>query len=327
MLLLVVSVWAFTAGAVKIPLADFIGILTGKSSSNLSLIFWDIRVPRVLLGILIGASLAVAGALMQGLFRNPLADPGLLGVSSGAALGAVFVIVLGVLIFPAHNWLNDLRLLPFAAFGGAFVISVLIALIANRGGVTSVPVLLLAGVAINALVGSVIGFATFYSTDQQLRTLSFWTLGSLGGASWKLVVISAAFSLPLLATAPLIANALNALALGESNAGLLGFQPERIKKIIICLVAIGVGSAVALTGTIGFVGLVVPHMIRLILGPEHRGLLVGSAILGAILLVAADTVARVIVAPAELPIGIVTSVIGAPFLLWLLWRQRRSLWT
>jgi iron complex transport system permease protein len=324
--LLAVSGWAFTAGAVKIPWREFPDLLSGRSAEQLSVIFWDIRVPRVLLGILIGATLSVAGALMQGLFRNPLADPGLLGVSSGAALGAVFIIVLGGLIFPAQNFCNDLRFLPLAAFFGALGISLLIALIARNGGITSVPILLLAGVAINALVGSAIGFATFYSTDQQLRTLSFWTLGSLGGASWQLVGISAVFCLPMLALSPLMANALNAFALGEANAGLLGFHPEKMKKIIILLVSIGVGCAVALTGTIGFVGLVVPHLVRLISGPEHRGLLIGSGILGAILLVLADTLARTFVAPAELPIGIVTSVLGAPFFLWLLWRQRRSLW-
>ncbi len=326
--LLLVCLASLGIGALKIPLADLFRILTGDSAdAQYTSVFWHLRLPRVLLGCLVGGALAVAGALVQGLFRNPLADPALIGASSGGALGAVFVIVIGGHLFPDVALLSDLRLLPFAAFAGALIVTLLVQRLADSGGYTAVATLLLVGVAINALAQALIGLATYLATDAQLRTLSFWTLGSLGAADWQTVRLSAPFCLILILAAPVWARALNAMALGEAEAGHLGFSVERIKTLIVIVTAAGVGASVAFTGIILFVGLVVPHLIRLSIGPDHRRLLPASALLGALVLVAADTVARTIVAPAEMPIGILTAGLGTPFFLYMLLRQRRrALW-
>lgn len=325
---------ALCLGAVRIPLAETFHILSAKftghvsSDSRFEAVLWQLRAPRVLLGLLVGAALSVAGALMQGLFRNPLADPGLIGVSSGAALGAVTVIILGATFFPAWHFLTDMRFLPVAAFIGAVAVTFFIQRLADTGGYTAVATLLLAGVAINSLVGAVIGLSTFLATDAQLRTLSFWTLGSLGAANWSTVALAAPFCIGMVLLAPLFAGLLNALALGEAEAAHLGYSVERSKRFLIFLTAAGVATCVAFTGMIGFIGLVVPHLVRLWIGPDHRWLLPGSALLGAVLLLAADTVARIIVAPAELPIGILTAAFGGPFFLYMLLRQRhRALWS
>ncbi len=288
-------------------------------------VVWHLRVPRILLAICVGASLSVAGALMQGLFRNPLADPGLVGVSSGAALGAVAIIVLGGTFFPGLPVLSDLRLLPFAAFLGALGVAFLIHALALTSGYTAVATLLLAGIAVNALVGAVIGFATFVADDAQLRSVAFWSLGSLGGASWESLAMAAPFCLGLVIVAPLFAHALNALSLGEAEAGHLGFSVEWTKRLAIAATAAGIGGAVAFTGIIGFVGLVVPHLVRLWIGPDHTRLIPLSALLGALVLLIADTAARTVAAPAELPIGILTAAFGAPFFLMLLLHKRGGL--
>lgn len=285
------------------------------------LVVLNIRLPRVLLGLLVGAALAVSGALMQGLFRNPLADPGLVGVSAGAGLAAAATIVLG------DRFLSDLigRLpfaaLPFGAFLGGLASTLALYLIATRGGRTSVATMLLAGVALGALSGAMTGFLTFLSDDRQLRDLTFWSLGSLGGASWTKLTAVAPIVLVLLAAMPFLARGLNGLMLGEAEAYHLGIPIQRIKAFAILLVALAVGASVASAGMIGFVGIVVPHLIRLALGPDHRLLLPLSALGGAMLLVSADIVARLVVLPAELPIGIVTAAIGAPYFLWLLLRR------
>ena len=281
-----------------------------------------IRLPRAVLGLLVGAGLAVAGAALQGLFRNPLADPGLIGVSNGAALAAAATIVLGgagVLGLPA--WLVP-HLLPVSAFLGGVAATWLVYLIASREGSTDVAVMLLAGVALNAIVGAAIGLLIFLSDDQELRDLNFWLLGSLGGATWDRLAVAA----PLILAPALLLIAqgrqLNALLLGEVEAGHLGVAVERTKRTIVLLAAMAVGASVALTGVIGFVGLVVPHLIRLLIGPDHRVLLPASILLGAALLLMADVLARTVALPAELPIGILTSTVGGPFFLWLLLRQR-----
>jgi len=328
-LLVATGVVSLCVGAVNIPLAEVAAALTGRANEvRYEGVLWSLRIPRVLLGFLVGSALSVAGALMQGLFRNPLADPALIGASSGGALGAVFIIVLGSTFFPGIALLSDLRMLPFAAFAGALLVTWLVQRLATSGGYTAVGTLLLVGVAINALTGAMIGLATYLATDAQLRTLSFWTLGSLGAADWQVVAWTAPFCLTLILLAPLWASALNALALGEAEAGHLGFSVEKTKVALIVLTAAGVGASVAFTGIILFVGLVVPHLVRSMIGPDHRGLLPGAAILGAIILVASDTVARTIVAPAELPIGILTAGFGAPFFLFMLLRQRKkALWS
>lgn len=327
-LLLLVGIGSLCVGALEIPLTEVLAVFFGQSGeARYESVLWNLRFPRVLLGMLVGGALAVAGALMQGLFRNPLADPALIGASSGGALGAVFIIVIGASLFPGVPLFSDLRVLPFAAFAGALAVTWLVQRMAASGGYTAVATLLLVGVAVNALTSAVIGLATYLATDAQLRTLSFWTLGSLGAADWQIVGLAAPFCLGLIVLAPFWAGALNALALGEAEAGHLGFRVEKIKVILITLTAAGVGASVAFTGIILFVGLVVPHLVRSLIGPDHRRLIPCSGLMGALILVGSDTLARTVVAPAELPIGILTAGFGSPFFLYMLLRQRRkALW-
>ncbi|MYF93178.1 MAG: iron ABC transporter permease [Gemmatimonadetes bacterium] len=283
----------------------------------------SIRLPRILLGILIGGGLAVAGAAMQGLFRNPLADPGLIGVSSGAAVAAVATIVLGATVLDFATQALGPFALSIAAFGGGAATTLLVYRLSLVHGTVSVSTMLLAGIAINAVAGAITGVFTFVADDAQLRSLTFWSMGSLGGATWPAVAAAAPFT--GLATLAVLryARPLNALLLGEAEAGHLGCNVERLKRSVVLLVALSVGAAVAVAGIIGFVGLVVPHLLRLTLGPDHRFLLPGAALLGASLLLGADLIARTLVAPAELPIGIVTAIIGGPFFMYLLQRGRR----
>lgn len=324
-LLVAACLAALCIGALRIPLGDMLGVLTGRDpGSRYASVLWNLRIPRVLLACLVGGSLSVAGALMQGMFRNPLADPALIGASSGGALGAVFVIVISSKVFPDLPFLSDIRLLPFAAFGSALLVTWLVQRIASAGGYTAIATLLLVGVAVNALVQAIIGLATYLATDAQLRSLSFWTLGSLGAADWQVTALAAPFCLALIVLAPIWGKALNAMALGEAEAGHLGFDVEKIKTALIVLTAAGVGASVAFTGIILFVGLVVPHLMRSMIGPDHRWLIPGSGVLGAAILVISDTTSRTIVAPAELPIGILTAAFGAPFFLFMLLRQRRK---
>lgn len=285
-------------------------------------VIYDIRMPRVLMGTLVGAALAVSGAVMQGLFRNPLADPGLVGVSAGSSLGAVSVIVLGgSLLTPLTTSLGALSL-PAVAFFGGLVTTLLLYRIATRQGRTSVATMLLAGLALTALAMALTGILIFMADDRQLRDLTFWQLGSLAGATWEKNASVGPIIILALATAPFLAHGLNALALGEATAGHLGIPLQRLKYTAIVSVSAAVGASVAVSGGIGFVGIVVPHLLRLAIGPDNRYLLPASALLGAILLLLADAVSRTIVAPAELPIGIVTALGGAPFFLWILLRNR-----
>ncbi|MFN3938611.1 MAG: FecCD family ABC transporter permease [Gemmobacter sp.] len=286
------------------------------------LILWEIRLPRVLTGVLVGAALAVGGAVMQGLFRNPLADPGLVGVGAGAGLGAVTAIVLGGLAPPWLAGMLGWHMVPVAAFLGGWVSTLVLYRVATRAGRTSVATMLLAGIALGALAGAAAGVLVYLADDRQLRDLTFWGLGSLSAASWpKLTAAGPVIALALLA-APYLARGLNGFALGESAAHHIGLPVQRIKSASILTVAGATGAAVAVAGGIGFVGIVVPHLLRLATGPDHRYLLVNAGLLGAALLLMADVVARSIVAPAELPIGIVTAVIGAPVFLWILLRRR-----
>ncbi|MGY6248096.1 FecCD family ABC transporter permease [Bosea thiooxidans] len=326
---LLVAIVAVGQGAISIPASRVADILVAKLTGNDTLldgrdvlVVLNIRLPRVLLGLLVGAGLAVSGALMQGLFRNPLADPGLVGVSSGAGLAAAATIVLGDRFLTGTMMMKlPFAALPAGAFCGGLASTLALYLIATRGGRTSVATMLLAGVALGALAGALTGLLAFMSDDRQLRDLTFWSLGSLGGASWTKLSVVAPIILPLLLLMPLLARGLNGLMLGEAEAYHLGIPVQRIKALTILLVALAVGASVATAGLIGFVGIVVPHLIRLSIGPDHRLLLPLSALGGAMLLVGADIAARLIVAPAELPIGIVTATIGAPFFLWLLLRR------
>lgn len=332
LLMAILAVASLGSGAVKIAPGRVVEVLRGWRSGNPdvmasreALVIVSIRVPRLLLGAMIGAALAVSGALMQGLFRNPLADPGLVGVSSGAALAAAFTIVLGDRIFGTVSAQLPFILLPFGAFFGGLASTLILYAIATRHGRTSVAVMLLAGVALGAFAGSLTGMLSFISDDRQLRDLTFWALGSLSGSSWTKVMVIAPLVLPVLLAVPMLARGLNALLMGEAEAFHLGIPVQRLKSVAIVMVAVAVGASVAAAGVIGFVGIVVPHLLRLMFGPDHRMLLPFSALLGATLLTGADLLARTMVAPAELPIGILTAAIGAPFFLWLLLRRDRSL--
>ncbi len=323
------------AGA--LVLAVLTGLATGSAGTSLwqamadllggqdlslrdRVVLLDIRAPRVIMGCLVGAALAVSGAVLQGLFRNPLADPGIVGVSAGASLGAVSAIVVGGSLSFAAGF--ALWLVPIASFTGAWVTTILLYRVATRRGRTSVATMLLAGIALTALTMSLTGILIYMADDTQLRDFTFWSMGSLAGSSWsKLAIATPLILIPLLASS-VLAQGLNALALGETVAGHMGIHVQRLKTGAVLIVAAATGAAVAVSGGIGFVGIVVPHFLRLISGPDHRYLLINSALLGAVFLVLADLISRVIIAPAELPIGIVTAIIGAPFFLWILLRQR-----
>lgn len=304
-------------------LLDKIGIGTGTEYSEVQeSILLNIRLPRVVLAVLVGSALAISGAAMQGLFRNPLADPGLIGVSSGAALAtAISMVVVSSLSFAFVDFLGA-ALIPIAAFAGGTLATILVYRLSTTNGKTNVATMLLAGIAVNALANAMIGFMIFLANDDQLRDLTFWTLGSLGGAVWSSVWVVLPFLLIAIVFLPRLSKGLNAILLGESEAKHLGVQVERLKKVIIVFVGLAVGAAVSVSGIIGFVGLVVPHMLRLWIGPDHRFLMPGSAILGGLLLLGSDLLARTIVSPAELPIGVITALIGAPFFLWLLLRNK-----
>lgn len=329
-ILLLLVVWLSLAlGPVSLPLGDTLRALAHMLGLPVSvdglgqaeLIVGQIRLPRTLLGIATGGVLALAGVAMQGLFRNPLADPGLIGVSSGAALGAAIAIVFGASIGGLPEVFAP-YLLSACAFVGGLLVTALVYRLGRHNGQASVATMLLAGIALTALAGALIGLFTYLADDATLRTLTFWNLGSLNGASyprlWPLLLITLLVACWL----PRRVNALNALLLGESEARHLGFDVERLKIELILCTALGVGAAVAAAGMIGFIGLVVPHLLRLIVGPDHRVLLPASMFGGAILLLLADLIARLALAPAELPIGIVTALIGAPFFLYLLIRGR-----
>ncbi|BDG70420.1 hemin ABC transporter permease [Roseomonas fluvialis] len=311
-----------TAAGLFATIADALGIapLPAEHARDAA-VLGVIRAPRVVLAALIGAGLGAAGAAMQGLFRNPLADPGLIGVSAGAALAAVAAIVLSGSVFGPAAGLLGLWLLPVAAFVGGVVATLLMARLGTVGGVASVATLLLAGVAVNALAGALTGVLIFMADDRQVRDITFWTLGSLAGARWAHVpVVLLLVGLPALLLC-LLARPLNALLLGEAEAFHLGVPVEVVKRMTMVLAAIAVAAGVAFTGLIGFVGLVVPHLIRLGFGADHRLVLPGAALLGGTLLVLADLAARSLAAPAELPVGVVTALLGAPFFLWLLRRR------
>lgn len=281
----------------------------------------SIRLPRALLAIVVGAGLAISGAAMQGLLRNPLADPGLLGVSSGAALAAAATIVMGGSVVASLPPLVRPFALSCAAFAGSLLATLIVWRLSTRARITAVATMLLAGIALNALAGAGTGLFTLVATDPQLRSLTFWTLGSLGGATWSSLGAVALLVMPAVFLLPRMARSLNALLLGESEARFLGVHVEAVKRVIVVVAALAVAATVAAAGMIGFVGLVAPHLVRLLMGADHRRLLPGAGLLGATLLTLADVVARTAISPAEIPIGIVTALVGAPFFLGLLVRE------
>lgn len=298
-------------------------VVSGQDLSTMErVVLWDIRFPRIVLGCAVGASLAVSGALMQGLFRNPLADPGLVGVGAGAGLGAILAIVLGGLLPLFIQDLLGSSLISIAAFFGGWLSTILLYRVSTRSGKTSVATMLLAGIALGALAGAVSGILVYMADDRQLRDLTFWGLGSLAGATWTKIYASVPIMALALIAATYLGKGLNGLALGEATAAHLGIDVQRLKNTTILSVAAATGAAVAVSGGIGFIGIVVPHLLRISTGPDHETLLPNAALLGASLLIGADVISRMIVAPAELPIGIVTAVIGAPIFLWILLGRR-----
>ncbi|MBN9246361.1 iron chelate uptake ABC transporter family permease subunit [Hyphomicrobium sp.] len=300
------------------------GYANDASAERDRLVLIDIRLPRTLLAAFVGAALATSGAMMQGLFRNPLADPGLIGVSSGAALAAIATIVLGHGIAAPLIAPFGIYALPIAAFFGGLVTTLTLVAIASRRGELAVGTLLLAGIAIGALSGSLGGYISYASDDRELRDLTLWSMGSLSGASWQKVLAVLPFAVAILLVVPRLMRGLNGFLLGEAEAMHLGIDIERTKRLAIATTAAAVGAAVAVAGVIGFVGLVAPHVMRLISGPDHRAVLPGSAILGAILVIVADIIARMAIRPAELPIGIVLALVGAPVFLHLVLRRNIS---
>ncbi len=318
-LVLVVSAASLGSGAAGVSLPSVLGqwLAGGGIADRDRLVLMEIRLPRLAFGLMVGGALGLSGALMQGLFRNPLADPGIVGVGAGAGLGAVLAIVLGGALPFAGPWA-----VPVAAFLGGWGTTLLLYRIATRQGQTSVSTMLLAGIALAAMAGAATGVLVYLADDRQLRDLTFWSMGSLAGANWLAAGFAAPFILPVLALARYLGPGLDALALGEAAARHIGHPVQRIKMLAILGVAAATGAATAMAGGIGFVGIVVPHLLRLAGGPSHAALLPNAALLGAALLSGADILARTLVAPAELPIGIVTATLGAPVFLWILLRQR-----
>lgn len=330
--LLVATIFSLTIGAVSIPAGDVVVILlqklglfpgTGVDEMH-TVVLSSIRIPRIAMTILIGGALGVSGAALQGLFRNPLVEPSLIGVSGGSASAVVLLIVFGgplsVYLAP---WIYD-SLLPIVAFAGGLAATFLVLRLSNDLGRTNVAVLILTGVALNALSGAIIGLAIFYADENQLRTFTFWTLGDLGDATWQKLGFAAPFLIGSTGALLFFARSLNALALGEAEAYHIGVDVERTKKLVILFSALAVGVSVSLAGMISFIGLVVPHFIRLSFQADNRLVLPASVFGGALLLVLADVVARTVVAPSELPIGVVTAFIGAPFFIALLLNAKKK---
>ena len=321
---------AFAIDAARLPAISWQALLHwwqggGSAVGIEQQVFASIRLPRLIMGLAAGAGLGLAGALMQGLFRNPLADPGLIGVSSGAALAAAALIVMGALWFPAVPRSLGSWPLMLTAFAGGLVTTGLIYGLAQTGGGTRIGVMLLAGVAINALAMAGLGLLSFLSTDEQLRNLQLWLMGSLGSTRWPVALTACAVVALAAALAQRLALPLNAIALGEAQASLMGVAVERSKRSAVVIAALVVGCITAACGMVGFVGLVAPHWVRLIAGPDHRVVLPASALLGAAMVVVADAFARTVVAPAELPLGVLTALVGVPLFLVMLRQFRRQL--
>lgn len=319
-----VMIVALMMGPVAISPVRFVEIFSGVDTSAVrqdGMILSAIRLPRVILAGLVGVCLATCGTAMQGLFRNPLADPSLIGVSSGASAGASFVIVFGGVWLQSSSFFG-LSLVAGGAFLGGFLAVLLVYRLATSTTGTSVATMLLAGIAISALAGAINSLFSFFADNDMLRRISLWQMGSLDAANWQRVSIAGIVTLALVIWFPRQSRALNALLLGESEARHLGVNVERVKRRIILLTAMGVGTSVAVAGNIAFVGLIIPHIVRMLIGPDHRYLIPGTALAGAILLVMADGFARVVVAPAELPAGILTALLGAPFFFSLLTQKR-----
>lgn len=309
------------------PVEILSGIINndGSISDSDRFVMMDLRLPRIVMGILIGSALSVSGTCLQGMFRNPLATPDLLGITAGASLFAAITIVLGAYIKPYVPEVLHFSLLSIMAFIGALLTMMTVYRMSTVGGKTNVVVMLLTGVAITALGFAVMGLLIYTSKEEELRDLTFWNLGSLGGATWTkngilgvIIVVCYSFLINK-------GKALNAMMLGEKDAEHLGIPVERIKKQIVILTALMIGSCVAFAGTISFVGLIVPYILRLIFRSNYHIILPLSAVFGSILLLTADTISRTIAPPSEIPIGILTAFMGAPIFITILIKSRKTM--
>ena len=334
MLLLIVSAaLSLSLGAMQIPLCDvgltfahYLGWFADKPVDELySGVIALVRLPRTLLGILVGAALGIGGASIQAIFRNPLAEPGLIGISAGASLMAAAIIAFEALLFSTLGSLFGHYLLAVGAFAGAGIATWLVYRISLHQGRPHIATMLLAGVAINALAGALTGLISYMADEQQLRSITFWMLGSLGGASWEAVFTLIPFTAAALIGLPLLAKPLNAFSLGEQEAQQLGQRPQRVKLLVIILATMAVGAAVSVSGVIGFVGLLVPHAVRMLGGADNRLVLPASALLGSVTLTTADLLARTLAMPSEIPIGVVTALLGTPLFLYILIRDKKKL--
>lgn len=326
-----IFLFSLSIGAVPISVGEIFQIIFSKIVGDTfvdndvqHLVLLNIRLPRIVFTVMVGAALGISGASLQGLFRNPLVEPGIIGVSSGAALGAVTVILGSKLLNPAIAEFFGVWLLPVFSFAGAILATLITLRLGSFEGKTVITILILTGVAITALAGAAIGLAIFYADEQQLRTYSFWTLGDLSVATWQKNLMLAPFAIFTVLGLGFMGKPLNALALGEAEAFHSGVNVERLKVMIIILCSLAVGTSVAFAGMIGFVGLVVPHIVRIAFSADHTLVLPLSAIGGSWLLLIADMIGRTVVAPAELPIGIITAAIGTPFFLYLLMSNKKK---
>lgn len=327
LILLIISMALnLTIGAFGISTNEILNTLFKPEENKIYYqVIMDIRLPRIILAILVGIAFGISGAMMQTLFKNPLADPGLIGVSAGASAGVVIFMLFGNFLpnFLYDGFLSYLSL-PFSAFLGAIITIFIIYKLSTVYNKVAVTVMLLAGIAINAMLGAIVGLFTYLSTEEELKSFTFWTMGSLADGNIKVI-----FTLiPIVLTTYLFAHnkkvELNLMLLGEDEAKNSGVNTEKLKKMIILFVSLSIGASVAFCGIIGFIGLVVPHIARLIVGSNHKFFIPLSAILGAFVLLWADSLSRTIIAPAELPIGIITAILGAPFFLWLLLKNRQN---
>lgn len=320
-------------GAVQIPLKEVMVILGKKiglfSELPVSIqhegVLNIVRIPRVILGLLVGAALGISGTAVQGIFRNPLAEPGLIGISAGASLMAVIVIVLEATLLAGLSNIMGYYIMAFGAFAGAGFAALIVYQISRTDGKSNVATMLLAGIAINALAGALTGLITYAADDQQLRNITFWMLGSLAGATWETVISLLPFVLIPLLLLPGMGKALNAFSLGEIQAAQLGLKVNVVKRNVVILATMAVGAAVAVSGIIGFIGLLVPHTIRLVIGVDNKHVLPASAIFGALMLTISDMICRIIIAPIELPIGVITALMGTPLFLYILVKDKKKL--
>jgi iron complex transport system permease protein len=330
LLLVVAIVLSAGTGAVYLSFREISALIAHKAFGSGIVnpvhegLFFQIRLPRTILCLFVGAALSVSGALMQSLFRNPIVEPGLVGTSAGSALGAALFIVLGSNSFFSHLSFMGELLMPVCAFLGGLVATVIVYYFSASLNRVNISVMILAGIAVNAIANGATGFLAYIARDPQARSITFWNLGSFAGANWTAVAFAGASTIVGFFLSLRFAKSLNALQLGDTEAGYLGVNTERLKISIILINTLLVSIATSLVGIIAFVGLIIPHLLRLMKGSDNRYLIIGSALLGAIVLCITDMVCRVVIAPAEMPIGIITAFIGAPVFLWLLNRMKNN---